>query len=569
MHDLIIRGGTLIDGSGAPRRLGDLAIDGGLITAVGLVTGHGREELDARGLIVTPGFVDMHTHYDGQATWDPHCTPSGEHGVTTVIMGNCGVGFAPVREADREWLILTMEGVEDIPGSALSEGIQWAWESFAEYLDALERLPRSIDIATQVPHAALRGYVMGPQAAEQGQATDAQLQEMRQLVVDALRAGALGVSTSRTPIHKTAEGVHMAGTHAEVRELLTLAGGIPEAGHGVFELALNHREVPQDMDWLRELARITGQPVLFNLSQIDELPELWREDVRLMEAAQAEGLPLYAQVAGRGIGILQSWRSTVNPFRLCSTYAAIAGLPWEEQLTHLRDPDFRATLTEEEPFSFGALEDFVTRAFHRMWALGDNEYEPHPDQSIAARAARMGVNPAALAYDILMEDDGAGFLYFPLFNYAQGSLDVLHTLHSHPGTRMGLSDGGAHVGTICDGGMPTFMLSHWARDRARGPKMPLEWLVHRQTRQTAELYGLRDRGLLAAGHRADVNLIDLDRLRLTAPRVVADLPAGGVRLRQGAEGYVATICAGQITWREGQPTGALPGVVVRGPQRPR
>jgi N-acyl-D-amino-acid deacylase len=569
MHDLIIRGGTLIDGSGAPRRLGDLAIDGGLITAVGLVTGHGREELDARGLIVTPGFVDMHTHYDGQATWDPHCTPSGEHGVTTVIMGNCGVGFAPVREADREWLILTMEGVEDIPGSALSEGIQWAWESFAEYLDALERLPRSIDIATQVPHAALRGYVMGPQAAEQGQATDAQLQEMRQLVVDALRAGALGVSTSRTPIHKTAEGVHMAGTHAEVRELLTLAGGIPEAGHGVFELALNHREVPQDMDWLRELARITGQPVLFNLSQIDELPELWREDVRLMEAAQAEGLPLYAQVAGRGIGILQSWRSTVNPFRLCSTYAAIAGLPWEEQLTHLRDPDFRATLTEEEPFSFGALEDFVTRAFHRMWALGDNEYEPHPDQSIAARAARMGVNPAALAYDILMEDDGAGFLYFPLFNYAQGSLDVLHTLHSHPGTRMGLSDGGAHVGTICDGGMPTFMLSHWARDRARGPKMPLEWLVHRQTRQTAELYGLRDRGLLAPGHRADVNLIDLDRLRLTAPRVVADLPAGGVRLRQGAEGYVATICAGQITWREGQPTGALPGVVVRGPQRPR
>ncbi len=566
MHDLVLRGGLVFDGTGAPGREADVAIDGGRITAVGRVAARGREEIDCAGKIVTPGFVDMHTHYDGQATWDPHCTPSGQHGVTTAIMGNCGVGFAPCRPEHREWLIQTMEGVEDIPGSALAEGIQWSWETFPEYVRALSAQPRSLDIATQVPHAAIRGYVLGPGAAEEAVATDAQLAEMRRLVAEGLRAGALGFSTSRTPIHRTAEGVEMAGTHATLDELRAMAQGIADAGHGVFEAALDHRGVPGDMPWLREVAAITGQNVVFNLSQIDDDPELWREDLRLLAAAHADGLPVYGQVAGRGIGILQSWRGTVHPFRLCDGFAAISHLPWPDQLARLRDPEFRATLTRQEPFFFGDFEAFITRRFDRMWVMRGENYEPDPAASIAAIAEREGKLPAEVAYDAMMADDGEGFLYFPLFNYAGFNLDALHELHSSPYTRMGLADGGAHCATICDGGMPTFMLSFWARDRSRGPKLDLAWMIHRQTQQTAAFYGLLDRGVLARGYRADVNVIDFDRLRPTAPRMAYDLPAGGKRLVQGAEGYIATVCGGAITWRDGVPTGAMPGTVVRGPQ---
>lgn len=566
MHDLVLRGGTLVDGTGAPRFVGDVAIEGDRIVAVGVVPGRGRREIDCAGLLVTPGWVDFHTHYDGQATWDPHCSPSGWHGVTTVVMGNCGVGFAPVRAADREWIINTMEGVEDIPGSALTEGITWDWETFPEYLDALATLPRVLDVATQVPHAAVRAWVMGHQAAENVDATPAQVLEMKAIVKEALAAGALGFTTSRTPLHKTSEGVLVAGTHAPVEELHTIAEALAEVGHGVVELANEHERMGEDIAWMRTMAERTGRPVVFNFSQPDTAPRLYERLLAELDRAEADGVPLYGQVAGRSIGILMSWEGTAHPFRLSPTFVELwASLPHEALLARLAEPEIRDRLIQEEPFHVGEFEAFVTGAFHKMWEF-HGDYEPPAEESLAARAARLGVPPRQLAYEALMREGGTGTIYFPLFNYADGDLAVLHRLHSHPHTRMGLSDGGAHCGAICDAGMPTFMLTHWTRDRVRGPRFPLERIVHRQTQQTASFYGLLDRGVLAPGYRADVNVIDFERLGVEAPEMVHDLPAGGRRLVQRAHGYRATICAGQVTFEEGVPTGALPGGVIRGPQ---
>jgi N-acyl-D-amino-acid deacylase len=566
MHDLIVRNGTIVDGTGRPSFEGDVAVEGDRIVAVGQIAGRGREEIDAKGLLVTPGWVDMHTHYDGQVTWDPHLTPSGWHGVTTVVMGNCGVGFAPVRPSEHEWLIQVMEGVEDIPGSALSEGIRWGWESFPEYLDAIDT-PHALDFATQIPHSALRGYVMGAEASERENATAEQVARMKALVKEALLAGALGFSTSRTSLHKTSRGVFVAGTFAPIDELRGIAEALGETGLGVFEIADEHLQVPQDAAWMEEIATKTGRPVVFNLSQTDFAPQLWQEGLAKVEAAAQRGAPLYAQVAGRAIGIWMNLQATAHPFALHPTWQELAKLPWPERLDRLKRAETRAALLAEKPAPAGMFETWIVQAWDKMYAFsGSADYEPSREQSLAAIAAATGRPPAEIAYDLLMAGEGTGFLYFPLFNYANGDLEILRGLHSHPRTLMGLSDGGAHCGAICDGGMPTFMLTHWARDRARGGKLALEHVVKRQTADTAAFYGLRDRGVVAPGWRADLNVIDFDSLALDRPTLAFDLPAGGRRLVQTARGYRATICRGQTTFLDGVPTGTLPGRLVRGPQ---
>ncbi len=566
MHDVVIRGGTVVDGSGAPAREADVAIEGARIVAVGSV-GSARRELDARGLLVTPGFVDVHTHYDAQVTWDPYLTPSGWHGCTTVVMGNCGVGFAPVAPDRHQWLIGLMEGVEDIPGAAMTEGIRWEWESFPEYLDALERRPHALDFGCQVPHGALRAYVMGERGARNEEATAEDLAAMRKLVREALVAGALGVSTSRTSLHKSVAGEPVPGTFAGRQELFALGDGLADAGHGVFQLAAEHLAVPQELEWIRELARRTRRPVSFNLNQTDWGPDIWKEVVAILDQAAAAGEPVYAQVAGRSIGVLMGWQCTAHPFLGSRTARELAPLPWPERLKRLRDPSVRRGILDEQPADLGPFGNVVTRAFDKMFAShGEIDYEPRLEDSIGARARSDGLSPRSLAYDALMKDEGRALIYLPLFNYAYGDLELLRTLHLHPRTRMGLSDAGAHCGAICDGGMPTFMLTHWTRDRTRGDKLPLELVVARQTRGTAELLGLHDRGLVAPGYKADLNVIDHAKLRFLQPEVAFDLPASGRRLVQRAAGYVATLVSGTFTVENDRFTGAMPGKLVRGPK---
>lgn len=570
MHDLVIRGGTLIDGTGAPARVADVAVQGDRIVAVGLDLGPAAQEIDATGCIVTPGFVDIHTHYDAQVTWDPMMTPSSWHGVTTVVMGSCGVGFAPARPDRHEWLIGLMEGVEDIPGAAMHEGIQWEWETFPEYLDAIERRPHVIDFGAQIPHGALRAYVMGERGADNEEATPDDILEMGRIVEEALEAGALGFSTSRTLLHKSVLGVPVPGTFAARDELFGIGHALKRADAGVFQCASEHMNVPEETLWMRDLARETGRPVTFNLSQTDQAPTLWKDIVPVLDAAREEGLPLYAQVAGRAIGIVMNWRLTAHPFRLFPAFHA-------EQYNHpefadlverLKDPEVRDRIVNDTPIQLDEFATFVTRSFHKMFRIGASpDYEPDQAVSVAAEAERRGVKPELVAYEWMLEDDGKGTLYFPLFNYADGDLELLRELHAHPQTRMGLSDAAAHCGAICDGGMPTFMLTHWARDRSRGDRLGLEYIVRRQTSQTAELFGLNDRGVVAPGLKADLNVIDYDNLRLLAPEVLFDLPAGGRRLAQRPEGYKATICSGEVIFRDGVHTGVFPGKLVRGSQQ--
>jgi len=569
MYDLVIKGGKIVDGSGAPSFIGDVAIQNGVIAEVSPnIETPAHRVVDAAGLLVTPGFVDMHTHYDAQATWDPFVTPSGWHGCTTVVMGNCGVGFAPVRAEDREWLINVMEGVDDIPGSALTEGIQWSWETFPEYMDALENMPRAVDVAAQVPHSAVRCYVMGDAGSENEDATPAQIEEMKQITVEALKAGALGFSTSRTPLHRSAAGNLVAGTFAQLDELKAFGEALKIAGFGVFEAALEHMKVPSEMYWLREIAEESGQTVLFNLSQTWEYPEMWKQVLEQLDDAAANDVPLYAQSAGRAIGILMGWQGSAHPFLVYPEYwGAVGGLSDEEKLAKLRDPEIRAKILADSPVDAGEFANFIATSFDKMYLFSEFlDYEPTDEQSVAYRAEQEGKTPQEVAYDALCLHEGKGFLYFPLFNYADRNLDPLYKMHTHPRIRMGLSDGGAHCGAICDAGMPTFMLTHWARDRERGERIPLETIVHRQTRQTAEIYGMLDRGLLKPGYRADVNVIDYENLTLGMPEMLHDLPAGGRRLIQGVTGYRMTLCAGQVIMEDGEPTDARPGTLVRGLQ---
>lgn len=569
MYDIVIKNGTIVDGSGATRFVGDVAIQNGVIAEVSTsIDAPAKRVVDATGKIVTPGFVDIHTHYDAQATWDPFVTPSGWHGCTTVVMGNCGVGFAPCKPENRQWLINVMEGVEDIPGSALTEGIQWDWETFPEYMDALERMPRAVDVAAQVPHSAVRCYVMGAAGSENEDATPEQIAEMRRITAEGLKAGALGFSTSRTPLHRSAAGNLVAGTFAQVDELKAFGLALKDAGFGVFEAALEHIKVPSELAWLREIAEESGQTVIFNLSQTWEYPQMWKQVLEQLDDAAAHNVPLYAQAAGRAIGILMTWLGSAHPFLVYPEFwSQTYGLSDEDKLAKLRDPEVKAAILADTPVDAGDFNNFIATSFDKMYLFSEFlDYEPDESQSVAFVAQKLGKSPQEVAYDALCADGGKSFLYFPLFNYADSSLEPLFKMHQHPRVRMGLSDGGAHCGAICDAGMPTFMLTHWTRDRKRGETLPLEMIVHRQTQETAETYGLLDRGLLKPGYRADVNIIDYENLTLGKPMMVNDLPAGGRRLLQRVTGYAMTICKGEVILENDVPTDARPGTLVRGPQ---
>ncbi len=567
MYDLLIEHGKLVDGTGGPARIADVAIKDGKIVAVGTGLGPAKRTIDATGKLVTPGFVDMHTHFDAQVTWDPYLTPSSWHGVTTVVMGNCGVGFAPAAPDKHDWLINLMEGVEDIPGAAMHEGIQWGWESFPEYLDVLAKAPRAIDFGTQVPHGPLRAYVMGERGAKNDEATPDDIEKMAAIVRDGLKAGALGFSTSRTLLHKSLDGEFVPGTFASRDELFGIAKVLGEVGHGVFQCASEHTQMPKEFQWMKVVAAEYGRPVIFTLSQTDMKPDLWKEIVGLLEEAATQDIPIFAQSAGRAIGVMMCWRGTAHPFATYPSWQAIKDKPWAEIKAHLQDPEFKAKMLAETPLDMGFFASFITRSFDKMYQMeGGIEYEPEPTLSIAALSKSTGRRPQEIAYDALMEQDAEAMLYFPLFNYANKNLDHLHTLHSHPRVKMGLSDAGAHCGAVCDGGMPTFMLTHWTRDRKRGPKLELEHIVKRQTKETAEMYGLLDRGVVAPGYKADLNIIDYDNLRFETPQMAFDLPANGRRLIQDASGYVATIVSGEVIVENGKPTGTLPGKLIRGPQ---
>ena len=571
MHDLIIRGGLVVDGTGEPPRLADVAIDGGLVSLVGEVTGEAAREIDASGLLVTPGWVDIHTHYDGQATWDSYLTPSCWHGVTTVVMGNCGVGFAPARPDRHEWLIALMEGVEDIPGAALAEGIKWDWETFPQYLDSLETRARVLDVATQAPHGAIRAYVMGERGARNEAATPEDITAMGAIVREALEAGALGFSTSRTLLHRAKDGEPVPGTFAGADELLGIGEAMREAGHGVFEMASDMAPVKEEFAWMKALAARTGRPVTYAMIQSPLEPENWRDLLRLTEEARGEGAELVAQIACRPTGMVLGWQSTVHPFITRAAYQAIADLPFAERLEKLRDQAVRAAILDEAPPPLPGIGSILTHGFNLMFRLekeGGLDYEPRAEDSVAALAANTGQKPDAIVYDMLMENDGRGYIYLPILNYARFNFDHIHEMMQHPATVLSLSDGGAHCGVICDAGFPTYMLTHWTRDRARGPRLPLEKVVSMQTRDTARLYGLDDRGVLAPGMKADLNLIDYEALAIEAPEMVFDLPARGRRLIQKARGYRATIVSGEITFENGKATGAMPGRLIRGRQQP-
>ncbi|MFM9851928.1 MAG: N-acyl-D-amino-acid deacylase family protein [Sphingomonadaceae bacterium] len=571
MHDLVIRGGTIVDGSGGKPYLGDVVVDGGIITAVGNLTAQGREEIDATGMIVAPGFVDIHTHYDGQATWDSEMAPSSWHGVTTVVMGNCGVGFAPAKPDKHDWLIGLMEGVEDIPGTALAEGMTWDWETFPQYMDALERLPRTVDVATHVPHGAVRAYVMGERGANNEAPTETDIAHMSRIVEEGLRAGALGFSTSRTILHKSVDGVLVPGTTATKEELIGIGRAMGRVGHGVFEMASDLKREWDEFGWMGELSRETGMPVTFAALQsiAKELP--LDEQIATMRAENAKGAKITAQIALRGNGIVMAWQGTIHPFRFKPAWTEIEALSWPEQLAHLKDPAFRARMIgEENVFPESDIVDLL-RIVAGGWFIqfemdeGFN-YEPTQAESILARAAAAGVSGPEYAYDLLMADEGKGFIYFPILNYADGNLDFLESLQASDDCVNSLSDGGAHCGTICDAASPTFMLQHWVRDRDHG-RIALETAIKRQCRDTALLYGLEDRGLLSPGYLADINIIDMEAIKLGKPWLAFDLPAGGKRLLQKADGYVATIKSGQVTFRNGDYLGVHPGGVIRGPQR--
>ncbi len=565
--DLVIRGGTVVDGSGCAPFTADVAVKDGAIALVGQVAGAGAREIDARGKIVTPGFVDIHTHYDGQATWDGHMQPSAWHGVTTVVMGNCGVGFAPCRPEDHDRLIRLMEGVEDIPFPVLTEGLPWNWESFPDYLDSLAARRFDVDIGTQLPHAALRVYVMGERGANREDASPADIAAMANLAKGAVEAGALGFSTSRTLNHRTSDGQPTPTLTASEDELTGIALGLAAAGKGVLQFVSDFAEPEEEFAMLRRIVERSGRPLSFTLAQNARYPNQWRTFLDQLAAANDAGLPMRAQVAGRPVGILFGLELTVNPFTQHATYGEIAKRPLAERVARLRDPAFRARLLAETPEPAPGLGTNMIRNWPVMFLMGDEpDYEQTPDRTVAVLAQARGVTPQELALDHMLENEGRGMLYLPFLNYADGSLDPSYAMLNHRNTVPGLSDGGAHVGMICDGSFPTSNLTHWTRDRTRGPKLTLEAMVRMQTHDTAQTVGLHDRGLVQVGYRADLNVIDYDGLTLKAPAVAYDLPAGGRRLVQRADGYVATIVAGEITYLDGEPTGALPGRLLRGAQ---
>ncbi len=568
--DLIVRGGVVVDGTGAEPFEADVAVEAGMIVEVGQVASRAKEEIDAKGLVVTPGFVDIHTHYDGQVTWTDRLAPSSSHGVTTVVMGNCGVGFAPCRPEQHEMLIGLMEGVEDIPHPVLVDGLPWTWETYPQYLDFLASRRYDMDICAYVPHAPVRVYVMGQRGANREPATPADLEEMAGIVREAVEAGAMGFSTSRTFFHRSADGKSTPSFDAAEAELMALALALKAAGKGAMQLITDFDEPEQTFALLRRLVQRSGRPLSVSLLEGSYGPMTlrWHDVLDWAAESTAAGLPIKAQVLGRAIGVMLGHQLTLNTFYTCESYIKLAHLPFDEKIRELKRPETRARMLAEstDPDPTIVLGRLV-REFDHMFLLGDPpDYEQPPEQSIAARARRLGVSPEELAYDLMLERDGRNNLYVTLCNYEHGSLDSSLNMMRHAGSVLGLGDGGAHCGTICDGSYPTFMLTHWVRDRTRGERLPLPVVVKWLSHDTAHAVGLQDRGLIASNYKADLNVFDLDRLHLHAPEVMNDLPSGGRRIVQRANGYKATIVSGSVVYSDGLPTGALPGRLVRGPQ---
>ncbi|MEA2772907.1 MAG: hypothetical protein QOD93_5869 [Acetobacteraceae bacterium] len=562
---LVIRGGVVADGTGAAPFEADVGIAGNRIVQVGHIREAGTEEIDARGHLITPGFVDAHTHYDAQVMWANHLSPSSCNGVTTALIGNCGVGFAPCKPEQRDMLVRLMEGVEDIPEPVLTEGLPWNWQTFPEYLDRLAARRFDIDVATQVPHAALRVFVMGERGAAREPATEADREAMARLAAEGIQAGALGFSTSRTLNHKSVDGRPTPTLDAGEDELLTIAKAIGKTGAGWLQVICDFDDaIEPEFAMLRRLVSVSGRPMTTTVLERDSKPQEWRRLLGMIADANADGLPMTGMVLTRPTGIMLGFEISQNPFVDCPSWDEVGKLPFPARIAALRDPSLRARLLAEAPRD-PSLKNRLRR-WDRIFPLGDPpDYEPSPERSIGAEARRRGVDPAAFAYDKLLENDGRTILYRPLSNYTHGTLETVREMMAHPNTLIGLGDGGAHVSILCDASAMTYGLTHWTRDRASG-RFPLEWMIRRLTWDNASALGLRDRGRVAVGQKADLNVIDHGRLRLRTPEVVYDLPAGGRRLMQRADGYVATILSGQIVSREGVETGNLPGQLIRGPQ---
>lgn len=565
--DLIIRNGTVVDGSGGAPFQADVAIADGIVGAIGEANGTAAHEIDATGLLVTPGFVDIHTHYDGQATWDDQMTPSSWHGVTTAVMGNCGVGFAPCKKEDQDRLVELMEGIEDIPGVVLTEGLSWDWETFPQFMDAVAARPRDIDLAAQVPHAAMRVYVMGERATKLEPANDDDIARMAELAGEAVKAGALGFSTSRTINHRTKKGDPTPTLKATEAELTGIANALKDAGTGVLQFVTDFRDPEEELAMLQRIVTASGRPLSVSLAQADKVPHLWRQVLDWLTEAEKQGLKILAQVAGRPVGIMMGLNVTLHPFRTCPSYKPLAHMPLAERVAELKKPEVKAAILDDFANGLYSREIADFTRLDKTFLLGNPpDYEQPADQSIAAKAERAGVSAAAQAYDCLLEDDGHALLYLPFLNYADFNLEPSLEMMNHPATVLGLGDGGAHLGLICDASFSTHMLTHWTRDRTRGDKLPVETVVKWHTHDTAQAVGLQDRGLLAPGYKADINIIDHGALRLHSPEMVRDLPADAGRLLQRVDGYRYTIVSGQITYRDGEWTGAKPGQLVRGAQ---
>ena len=577
MHDLVITGATIVDGTGAPGRLADVAVAGDRIVDIGSNLGAAKQKIDADGLLVTPGWVDIHTHYDGQATWDPDLAPSSTNGVTSILIGNCGVGFAPAKADKHNWLISLLEGVEDIPGTALAEGMTWGWETFPEYLDVLDRMRWTLDIGTQVPHAALRTYVMGERGADATQrASGDEIEAMRRHCEASIRAGAMGFTTSRTWVHRTSAGEQIGTLNADAEEVLGIIAGLNAAGTGVVQLISDAYQsddndlVASELALLERIALGAKVPLSFTVQQNDKTPNRFRELLRAIGRWRSLGANAKAQVASRPIGVLIGLDASTSPFVFCPTYRSkLRPLPRAERVAAMRQPDVRAQILQEH--AAAKVRDFpalIHSGYARMYPLTEPiDYEPTPERSVAGIASAMNRPASEVLYDQLLADDGRALLYIPLMNYAGGSLDDVYEMMTSPNSIIGLSDAGAHCNAISDGSMSTTAITHWTRDRTRGPKLSIEQVVHNQTQSTAQHVGWLDRGVIAPGYLADINIIDMSTLNAKAPRIVADLPGGGTRLVQDATGYRATFKSGVMTVHDGELTGAHPGTLQRGPKR--
>ena len=564
MFDLIIKNGSIYDGKGSEPYQADIAISNEKIVEIGDIKGEAKKVIDAEGKIVTPGFVDIHTHYDGQVTWDPYLRPSTYHGVTTVVMGNCGVGFSPCKPDQRDWLIGLMEGVEDIPGTALHEGIDWEWESFPEYLDALEKKPLAIDVGTQIPHGAVRAYVMGERGINHEEASQEEIDTMKEIVQEAIKAGAYGFSTSRTEKHNDVNGNLTPSITAHKNELVEIAKSLGEINKGVLQGISDFYDFESEFDIFKAMSKQSGRPISITVEQQDARPEWWEQLLDGIEDAQSEGINMYGQVPPRATGILMGLTATLNPFRFHPAYMEIADLALEERVEIMSNDEFKEKLLNDNAVSINPLVDEIVNSYSKMFKLGEPaNYEPDPEMSFESLASSSNMTAQEIAYDAMLEKDGRALIYHPLFNYQTGDLSLVEKMLKHPYTISGLGDAGAHCGAISDASFPTTLVQHWSRDRSRGSKLPLETVIKMQTSETANLLGIKDRGVLEKGYKADINIIDYEGLTLHEPEIINDLPAGGRRLVQKASGYDYTIVSGEVAFIKGEATGALNGRLIR------